>query len=173
MDGRTLHFSAEHCLKYHIAFASLPSSHSVFWCHVFPGCDWQVLLHSCRASIRRDIKSYSVLEADVIVFAHQLDIASHPDSSANTDVLALPSLDSWDVPRCTDWLLLWLPSCCLVLDHSQMFSRSPACPPSNTLRLTQDTSQCQTSNRHPPMTTHFSSDDSITSSSSFCSRQQQ
>ncbi|MEQ2249885.1 hypothetical protein ILYODFUR_034219 [Ilyodon furcidens] len=78
-----------------------------------------------QALIRRDIKSCSVLKADVIVFAHQLDIASRPDSSANTDVLALPSLDSWDVPRCTDLLLLWLPSCCLVLDHSWMFSRSP------------------------------------------------
>ncbi|MEQ2301446.1 hypothetical protein AMECASPLE_036074 [Ameca splendens] len=53
-----------------------------------------------------------------------------------------------------------------------MFSRSPARPPSNALRLTQDTSQCQTSNRHPTMTTHFSSDDSIASSSSFCSRLQ-
>ncbi|MEQ2296965.1 hypothetical protein AMECASPLE_029941 [Ameca splendens] len=48
-----------------------------------------------------------------------------------------------------------------------MFSCSPACLPSHALRLTRDTSQYQTSNRHPPMVTHFSSDDRITSFSSF------
>ncbi|MED6269812.1 hypothetical protein CHARACLAT_003492 [Characodon lateralis] len=45
-----------------------------------------------------------------------------------------------------------------------MFSRSPARPPSHALRQIR---QYQSSNRHPLMATHFSSDDRITSSSSF------
>ncbi|MEQ2284333.1 hypothetical protein AMECASPLE_020481 [Ameca splendens] len=65
------------------------------------------------------------------------------------------------MPQCTGLLLLWLPP---LLDLSWMFSRSPACPPSHALRQTR---QYQSSNRHPLMSTHFSSDDRITTSSSF------
>ncbi|MEQ2189458.1 hypothetical protein GOODEAATRI_025502, partial [Goodea atripinnis] len=86
-------------------------------------------------------------------------------------LLWTPEVTPWDVPQCTGlplfWLLSCLLSCCLLPDLSWMFSRSPACPPSHALRLTRDTSQYQTSNRHPPMVTHFSSDDRITSFSSF------
>ncbi|KAK5619044.1 hypothetical protein CRENBAI_002951 [Crenichthys baileyi] len=44
---------------------------------------------------------------------------------------------------------------------------SPACSPSHALRLARDTSQYQTKNCHPSTATHFSSDDRITSTSSF------